>query len=128
MRKLFLTSVPATMVAFFLVSASADESTKSETAADVKPATGAVVTATTTAASTAKDSVMDQAVDFSSPENVKKSLQTIREQAGEKQAGRVQNAMDYLIVYDLSIKRDKNKLYKKLNGKTPNEIIKMIRR
>lgn len=128
MRKIFFTSVPATLATLFLVSACANDDAESKTVADVKPATEAVKTETTTATSAATGSIMDQPVDFSSPENVKRTLQSIREQAGDEQAGSLKSAMDYLIVYDLNINRDKIKLYKKLNGKTPNEIMGMTRR
>ncbi len=128
MRKYLLTSVPATMVALFLVSACAEDGTDTETTPATAKTAAAVATDATANEYAAKGDIMDQPVDFSSPENVKKTLQTIREQAGEKQADGVQSAMDYLILYDLSINRDKNKLYKKLNGKTPNEILGITRR
>jgi len=143
MRKYLLTSVPATMVALFLVSACAEDGTDTETTPATAKTAAAVATDPTATDPTANDAtandataneyaakgdIMDQPVDFSSPENVKKTLQTIREQAGEKQANSVQGAMDYLIFYDLGINRDKNKLYKKLNGKTPNEILGITRR
>jgi len=68
-------------------------------------------------------SVMDQAVDFSTPEEVKKSFQKIQEQAGDAAVENLQNALNYMLFYDLGVGRDINRLYKKLDGKTPNEII-----
>jgi len=71
---------------------------------------------------------MDQPVDFSSPESVEKTMENIRQQAGEKEASGVSSAIGYMVVYDLSVNRNKEKLYKKLDGKTPNQIIAMAQR
>ncbi|MGD9264729.1 MAG: hypothetical protein PVJ71_03005 [Lysobacterales bacterium] len=73
-------------------------------------------------------SLMDQPVDFSSPESAEESLQRIREQVGEKEYQKMQNAIKYLLFYDLSVGQDKEKLYAKLDGKTPNEILAGIKR
>lgn len=69
--------------------------------------------------------IMDQAVNFSTPEDIEKSLKSIEDEAGSAMAGQVKNAIDYMLVYDLSVNRNKAKLYKKLDGKTPNEILAM---
>ena len=127
MPKFVLTSVSTALVTLFLSTAFAEESTDTETASPGTPATEPVAE-TAVETGDRQNSIMDQPVDFSSPENVEKTLAAIRQQAGEKAAGRVNNAIGYLIVYDLSVKRDKDKLYKKLNGKTPNEILALVRR
>lgn len=72
--------------------------------------------------------VMSEAVDFSSAEQITASIDKIKQGAGDQAANRVQNAIDYLLVYDLSVGRNKQKLYDKLNGKTPNQILAMINR
>jgi hypothetical protein len=72
--------------------------------------------------------VMSEAVDFSSPEQVTATLQGIQEKAGDEAASRLQSAIDYMLVYDLSVGRNQLKLYQKLNGKTPNEILAMAGR
>jgi len=128
MRKILLTSVPATVVALFLVTACAEESTDTNTTAAATSATEAVATETAAAPNAATQSIMDQPVDFTSPESVEQTLQAIRQQAGEGKANSVNNALGYLLVYDLSVNRNKNKLYQKLDGKTPNEIITMMGR
>jgi len=136
MAKFVITSVSAALVTLFLTTACAEENTDTQTAppgttATAPGATEPVVdTGVETGAETGdrQTSIMDQPVDFSSPENVEKTLAAIRQQAGEKEASSVNNAIGYLIVYDLSVKRDKDKLYKKLDGKTPNEILALIRR
>ncbi len=130
MSKFFLTSASALVATLFLVTACAEDAkdTETETASTDTPAAAAEAPETVVETGAAAASIMDQPVDFSSPENIEKTMAAIRQQAGEKEAGSVDNAIGYLMVYDLSVKRDKEKLYAKLNGKTPNEIIAMIRR
>jgi len=72
--------------------------------------------------------IMNQPVDFSTPESVEKTLMTISEAAGPQVGKKIESKMGYMMVYDLSVGHDKEKLYKKLNGKTPNEIIAMKKR
>ncbi|RLC09754.1 MAG: hypothetical protein DRI24_21290, partial [Deltaproteobacteria bacterium] len=72
--------------------------------------------------------IMNQAVDFSTPENIAKSLANIKDQAGARAARKVDSAMGYIMTYDLGVNRDEAKMYKKLNGKTPNQIIAMTKR
>ena len=72
--------------------------------------------------------IMDQPVDFSTPDAVEESMQKIAEQGGEKSRRAVEVAMQYVSVYNLSVSGDEAKLHKKLDGKTPNEIIAMMKR
>lgn len=72
--------------------------------------------------------IMDQPVDFSTPDAIEKSMQKIAEQGGEKSHRAVEVAMQYVSVYNLGVSGDKEKLYKKLDGKTPNQIIAMMKR
>jgi len=72
--------------------------------------------------------IMNEPVDFSSAEQVTATMDKIKQDAGDEAASRVKNAIDYMIVYDLSVGRDREKLYKKLNGKTPNQIMAMTGR
>lgn len=73
-------------------------------------------------------SVMDTPVNFSTPEDVEKSIEKVRQEAGETEALRLTNALGYILAYDLSLGRDKEKLYKKLDGRTPNAIIAKMKR
>lgn len=112
----------------FLLNACSEESTDTKTSKSAvnkqtekpthkaKPATTGTVQA---------DGIMAQAVNFSTPEDIEKSLQFIEDETGAAVANQIRNAIDYLLVYDLSVNRDKAKLYKKLDGKTPNEILAM---
>jgi hypothetical protein len=68
-------------------------------------------------------SVMDLPVNFSTPEDVEKTFQLIEEQAGESRLRGLKMAMGYIMTYDLSVGHNKEKMYKKLNGRTPNQII-----
>lgn len=72
--------------------------------------------------------IMSKPVDFSSPENITNSMQAIQTEAGDEASARVDSAINYMVVYDLSVGGDKQKLYEKLNGKTPNEILDMTGR
>ena len=67
--------------------------------------------------------VMDLPVNFSTPEDVAKSIEKVRQGAGDKKAKRLSIAMQYILTYDLSVGHNEEKMYKKLNGSTPNEII-----
>jgi len=120
MSKFALTSATAAMMSLFLVTACADENADKEGSST---ATSAAEQETA-----AQDTVMDQPVDFSSPESVEQTLENIRQQAGEPSAKKLKNAMDYMMFYDLEVKRNKEALQKKLDGKTPNEIIGMVKR
>lgn len=73
-------------------------------------------------------SVMDMPVNFSTPEDVEKSIEKVRQEAGEIEAIKLTNALGYILAYDLSFARDKEKMYKKLNGRTPNAIIAKMKR
>jgi hypothetical protein len=109
----------------FLATACAEESKDASDSASAKTASG-----TETAADTDNqgDSIMNQPVDFSTPENVEKTLQNIREQKGDKAYKNLENAMKYLLYYDLSLANNKEKMYKKLDGSTPEQIIAKTRR
>lgn len=72
--------------------------------------------------------IMDQPVDFSTPEAFEESMQRITEQGGEKSRKSVENAMKYIMYYDIYVSGDEAKLHKKLNGKTPNQIIAMMKK
>ncbi len=128
MQKLALTSVSAIVATLFLVTACAEEGTGTETTSTAVAATGSGTTDAVVENSAEQKSIMDQPVDFSSAEAYAKTLESIRQQDGDKVAGSIENTIGYFMVYDLSVKRDKEKLMKKLNGKTPNEILGMRRR
>lgn len=96
----------------------------SATAADQAKGDGASAQAT----DSENTSLMDQPVDFSSPEKVEETLENIREQDGERAYKAVKSAMAYVLYYDLSLKNDEALLHKKLNGMTPRQILDKMRR
>jgi len=117
-----------------LAPACAEQGNEAGAATDGKPA---VETAAPAPAAQAEEaaaaesegvSIMDKPVNFSTPEDVDKSIEAVREQAGEAEARTLTNALGYILAYDLSIGRDKEKRYQKLNGRTPNEIIAKMKR
>lgn len=71
---------------------------------------------------------MNQPMDFSTADAMEASLQKITEQEGDSTRKIVENAMQYILIYDLSLGGDEDKMYKKLNGKTPREIIAKIKK
>ena len=75
-----------------------------------------------------QDSVMNQPVNFSTPEDVEKSIEKVRQEAGNAKAVTLKSAMDYILYYDLSLGNDREKMYAKLNGSTPNAIIAKMKR
>ena len=115
MFKNSITSIFLVSMALFLVSACAEEA--NETANMVSTANKTNETIHEQA------SVMHQPVDFSTPEAVEKSLQKVRESAGDRSHNKLKNTMKYLLVYDLSVKHDEEQLHRKLDGMTPEEII-----
>jgi hypothetical protein len=124
MRKTLITSITAGTMALFLLSACAKDGNDSES-------TNEPVTAKEKTVAEAVDhagSIMDQPVNFSTPEEVEKSLQKVREQEGDKALKNLESAMKFVLYYDLSLKGDKENLYRKLDGKTPDQIIAMMER
>jgi len=129
MRKTLFTSITALAMSFYLLAACADESKGTETGGEAESvATQEAVSEEVKKTEVKSKSLMNQPADFSTPEAAEKTLQNIREQEGEKAYNTLQQAMQYVMFYDLSVGNNKEKLYKKLDGKTPNEIVAMMRR
>ena len=72
--------------------------------------------------------VMGQPLDGSSVEMFEQGLLNVKDEGTEQEYRKVTNALKYLMYYDLSVNKDKAKLYSKLDGKTPDEIIAMMAR
>lgn len=102
------------------------EKTKApETKKEKAPTEQAIATKVAEKAPDMDAPIMNQPVDFSTPESVAKTMQAIREQAGPRAARKIESVMGYMMTYDLAVGRDEAKMYKKLNGKTPKQIIAM---
>ena len=123
MRKTLFTSIVTGTMALFLVNACAEDSNDTEAVAKQ-----VVVTEDATGSGEQGNTIMDQPVNFSTPEDVEKSLLKVRDQAGDNAYKNLNNAMKYILYYDLSLKNNKEEMYKKLNGKTPSEIMQMMKR
>jgi len=117
-----------------LTPACAKQDQEADAKANARPAAEASAPASTGEAAQAADtagsdmSIMDKPVNFSTPEDVDKSIEAVRLEAGDKAARDLNNALKYILAYDLSLRRDKEKMYQKLNGRTPNEIIAKMKR
>ena len=71
-------------------------------------------------------SIMDVPLDGSSIEAFTAGLEELDKNASEEDYRRVMSALDYLLFYDIGAKRDKAKLYSRLNGKSPNQILEKV--
>jgi hypothetical protein len=114
-KNLFITVCASSMTLFLVTACAEDASQESVTESAIKT-------------SQQDATVMTQPVDFSSPEAVETALQNIREKEGDKAYNTLKNAMQYIMVYDLSVGNNKEKLYKKLDGRTPEQIIAKMKR
>ncbi len=109
----------------------ADAKSSAQPAAETaSPASASEKTSAGESAETAGNdmSIMDKPVNFSTPEDVDKSIEAVRQGAGDAAARDLNNAMKYILFYDLSLGKNKQKMYQKLNGSTPNEIIARMKR
>ena len=129
MSKVSASLITAMLLAMYLTTACAEQGNGTDTAEQAQATAGQPAgSEATEGAAEEEASLMDQPVDFSTPEKVEETLQNIREQEGEGSYKAVMSAMEYLLFYDLSVRRDKELLHKKLNGRTPKQIIGMMRR
>lgn len=127
-------SIPSAIIllSVFLLSACGSENSDAETAGAKSTADKTQEKTVQTSKAAKKneiptDGVMAEAVNFSTPQDIQNSFQAIEDEAGEFVVGQLKNAIDYMLVYDLSVSRNKQKLYEKLNGKTPTEILSMAK-
>ena len=65
-------------------------------------------------------------LDGSSLEAFNASMEKVKRNTSEKSYTTLFNAIEYLLTYDLSVKRDRELLVKKLDGKNGNEIIEKV--
>lgn len=64
--------------------------------------------------------------DGDSIESFEESLELIRAETTADEYTTVENALDYLLVYDLGARRNRELLYERLDGKTPNDVLDMV--
>lgn len=131
-KKLF-TAIFISTLTFMIVPACAEQDNATEVVTGTAQTTEtqvstAEVEATEAVSGDEELSVMDLPVNFSTPEDIEKSIEKVKQEAGDGKARTLKNAMKYVLYYDLSLGNDKEKMYKKLNGSTPNEIIAKMKR
>ena len=125
MFKKLLTAASIVTITLFLLPACAKKDNAPETTADSGQTTDASAPSQKTQGG--QGSVMDQPVNFSSQEEVNKSIEKVRQQAGDAEANELNKALGIILTRDMSLRQDKDRLFRKLNGKTPNEIIAMMK-
>jgi len=69
---------------------------------------------------------MEIPLDGSSLEAFETSMARVKAYTTPAQYITLENSVEYLLVYDLAVRRDKAKLAAKLDGKTPYEVIEMV--
>jgi hypothetical protein len=69
---------------------------------------------------------MEIPLDGSSLEAFDASMARVKRHSTEANYTTLENAIDYLLVYDLEVKRNKEKLVAKLNGLTGNEVVSKV--
>ena len=66
-------------------------------------------------------------MDGTNLETFERDLEIVKGEITEVEFGTLMNAIGYLRVYDLSANGDKEKVYQNLDGKTPVQIMNMVR-
>ena len=122
MFKKLLTAASIVTITLFLLPACAKKDNAPETTADAS-----APMSVNQETQGGQGSVMDQPVNFSSQEEVNKSIEKVRQQAGDAEANELNKALGIILIQDMSLRQDKDRLFRKLNGKTPNEIIAMMK-
>lgn len=69
--------------------------------------------------------IMDEPLRSNEPGSFEAGLAKVRESASEREAAQLDNALRSLLMYDIAARGKMDKLYERLDGKTPNEIIAM---
>jgi hypothetical protein len=128
MFKKLLTAASIVTITLFLLPACAKRDNAPETTADSGQTTDASAPMSVNQETQGEQgSVMDQPVNFSSQKEVNKSIEKVRQQGGDAEANELNKALGVILTQDMSLRQDKDRLFRKLNGKTPNEIIAMMK-
>ena len=128
MFKKLLTAASIVTITLFLLPACAKQDNVPETTADSGQTTDASAALSVNQETQGgQGSVMDQPVNFSSQKEVNKSIEKVRQQAGDVEANELERALEIILPQHMTQRREKDKLLKILNGKTPNEIIAMAK-
>ena len=126
-KKLFTTASIVT-ITLFLLPACAEQGDDPEMAAGDNQATGASgSTSVSQRAPGGHSAVMNLPVNLSTQKEVDKSIEKVRQQAGDAEADNLERALGVILPQHMSQRQEKVALLKALNGKTPNEIIAMAK-
>jgi len=101
----------------------------SEVVETVADSTAEVVESAQAEQSSDKDrpvTIMDQPLDGTSIETFTAGLEKVDEEASEQEYRSLMSALSYLLFYDIGAEMNKAKLYSRLDGKTPNQILARV--
>ena len=126
MFKKLLTAASIVTISLFLLPACAEQDSDTETAAGRTQAKDGS-TPVNQRTPGGHSAVMNLPVDFSTQAEVNKSIEKVRQQAGDAEADNLERALGVILPQHMSQRQEKAALLKALNGKTPNEIIAMVK-
>jgi hypothetical protein len=118
-----LITVPLVFLTIFSAWAEPEQSGKEATAIAADKGTPADANES---AEAAEATGLDMVLDGSSLEAFEKSMEQVKETASAAEYKSLEGALEYLLVYDLGVQRNREKLAARLNGMTGNEIIKKV--
>ena len=118
-----LLTVPLVFLATFSALAESKQSGKE---ADAIAAEQNTVTAAVDSTETGEATGLDIVMDGSSLEAFEESMEQVRATGTAIEYRALEGAIEYLLIYDLSARRNMEKLVERLNGRTGNEIIKRV--
>jgi hypothetical protein len=72
------------------------------------------------------ESIMDVPLDGSSVEAFTARLKVVDEEATEEEYRALMSALDFLLFYDIGARRNKERLYSRLDGDSPNDILETV--
>lgn len=72
--------------------------------------------------------IMNEPLHNNEPGSFEAGLAKVRESATKLEVAQLDNALSVLLLYDIAARGKKDKLYERLDGKTPQEIIAMAKR
>lgn len=70
---------------------------------------------------------MQMTFDGSSVEAFDQRMEEIQAETTEAEYITIQQSIEYMLVYDLAARRDREVLYQRLDGKTPAELVGMVK-
>lgn len=129
MFKNLITATSIVTITLFLLPACAEQAEDPEVPKDsIQIAEASESTPVNQRSPGGHSSVMNLPVNFSTQTEVNKSIEKVRQQAGNAEADALKEALDLILPQHMSQRQEKASLLKSLNGRTPNEILAMVSR